>query len=62
MKNLVSQLAFAHAFGFGYRAALVGDDLLETFSQAGNFIVVRSGVNDEHHFVLSCVSKIILLW
>src|SRR6185437_7793088 len=53
MQNLVSQLALAHAFGLGYHAALVYHNLLETVGQARNFIFIRGGVNNEHHFVLS---------
>jgi hypothetical protein len=43
----------AHAFVLGDGPALVGNDLLEAFTQARDLIVVRGGVNDEHHFVLS---------
>ena len=52
VQNLVGQLPFAHAFGLGHDAALIGDDLLEALSEFRHFIVGRR-VNYEDHFVLS---------
>jgi hypothetical protein len=53
MKNLISQLPPAHGFGLGYHAALVRHNLFKTVGQARDFIFIRGGVNNEHHFVLS---------
>jgi hypothetical protein len=56
VQNLVSQLALAHGFSFVYDATLIGHELFEIVSEALHFIVVRYGIRDKDHLVLS-ISK-----
>src|SRR2546422_4564868 len=60
--NRVSQLTFAHDFGFHNCATLISDDALITFAQLCDLIVRGIRVDDEHYFVNSICCQNYLLW
>jgi hypothetical protein len=53
----VGQLPAPHALGFGDRAALIRDDFLQVFDEAGRVFFARRRVYDEDHFVNSFLSQ-----
>jgi len=55
--DFISELTLAHHFGFRDAAALTGDDFLHAFAQLHHLIFRRRRVNDENHFVSSCICQ-----